>query len=306
MALLCGIGSPESLTRFNRKLQSQAVADTQKALGIHFDHFELWMCHENERVNLQSMHDLNSGKELEIVRGVKLSRMARSFGLDGAPLARLDRKAISFAVGSPNSIEIESLLVLLEEVENFNESYCPQFNNKIRSVVKQVVPIVAQDPELHPTRENGSGFSNHHLRGMVFLSLPRAHGASFIELALNLAHEVGHQALMVYQCGDEILADDLSQPVYSIIRRTSRPAILSFHAVVATAFMLEWLMEAAPYLIISREYLHKRWRGLVKDLEAAISVFNGIKFTSFGLIIFNEIRLLARNVSDFELDRAWE
>ncbi|RYZ46272.1 MAG: methyltransferase domain-containing protein [Sphingobacteriales bacterium] len=55
---------------------------------------------------------------------------------------------------------------------------------------------------------------------------------------------MGHQALIVYQQSDAIISGDLEREVYSVIRRVKRPAILSFHAAVALAFMTRYLSEA--------------------------------------------------------------
>ncbi|MEJ6789533.1 HEXXH motif-containing putative peptide modification protein [Brevundimonas sp. BR2-1] len=79
------------------------------------------------------------------------------------------------------------------------------------------------------------GFSTHLARGAVFRSLPEDNDA--YDIAIDVIHEVGHQVLMTWQSIDPILTSDPAAPVYSEIRRVDRPAIQSFHAAVALAFM---------------------------------------------------------------------
>jgi HEXXH motif-containing protein len=79
------------------------------------------------------------------------------------------------------------------------------------------------------------GFSTHLARGAIFRSLPAESDAW--DVAIDLIHEVGHQVLMTWQSVDPILSSPHDAPVFSEIRRADRPAIQSFHAAVALAFM---------------------------------------------------------------------
>jgi hypothetical protein len=58
-------------------------------------------------------------------------------------------------------------------------------------------------------------------------------------LAVDLAHELGHQALMLFQLSDSILRSPLKEPVYSSVRRENRPAIMALHGTIASAYMME-------------------------------------------------------------------
>ncbi len=77
-------------------------------------------------------------------------------------------------------------------------------------------------------------------------SLDLARGAVFIsffvpldewQIKLGLAHEFGHQALMLLNSADPFLSSDISTPVFSGVRMTDRPAVQSLHAATALAFM---------------------------------------------------------------------
>jgi hypothetical protein len=79
------------------------------------------------------------------------------------------------------------------------------------------------------------GFSTHLARGAIFRSLPGTDNA--YDVAIDVVHEIGHQTLMVWQSVDPILVSDHAAPVFSQIRQTDRPAIQTYHATVALAFM---------------------------------------------------------------------
>jgi|GEM_PF-6745257 len=87
------------------------------------------------------------------------------------------------------------------------------------------------------------GFSSHLARGIIFRAIPE--DADKYDIAIDLAHELGHHGLMVLQSIDQIISSDPMRPVYSQIRRTLRPAIQTFHAAAALAFML-MLVKAMP------------------------------------------------------------
>lgn len=79
------------------------------------------------------------------------------------------------------------------------------------------------------------GYSTHFARGAIFRSLPADNDAC--DVAFDVVHELGHQMLMVWQSVDPILDSDPNAQVFSQIRRRNRPAIQSYHATVALAFM---------------------------------------------------------------------
>lgn len=87
------------------------------------------------------------------------------------------------------------------------------------------------------------GYSTHLARGAIFRSLPADNDA--YDVAIDVIHEVGHQVLNTWQSVDPILTSPLDAPVYSLIRRVDRPAIQSFHAAVALAYM-RYLEKSMP------------------------------------------------------------
>jgi hypothetical protein len=95
------------------------------------------------------------------------------------------------------------------------------------SLVEMVIPL---------EREKSCGFSSMLARGVVFRSFHKPYTAA--TLALDVAHEMGHQALILLQSVDPLISSDLMAPVFSEIRKQDRPAIQSLHAAAALAYML--------------------------------------------------------------------
>lgn len=155
------------------------------------------------------------------------------------------------------------------------------------SAIKFFVPLAGTN-----LRENGSGKSCHWLKGAIFLSLPLKSQYSTFELALNIAHELGHQVLMVYQDCDAIMAD-ISKPVYSAIRKTYRPAILSFHALLAIYFMLIFCQSVLRSTEIVdphfRTYIKNRAEKLSSDLIVGSYSLKDVEFSQFGFLVLREI-----------------
>src|SRR5690606_18738477 len=131
-----------------------------------------------------------------------------------------------------------------------------------------------------------------YYRKAIFLSLPKLSEISFVEFALNLSHELGHQALMVYEHLDDIVRVDQYSTSYSIIRKTHRPAIQSFHAICATAYMLEFIILSKSLLEdhCSSSYLEERTRSLLQDLKLGLDEISTTPLTSLGNQILAELR----------------
>jgi HEXXH motif-containing protein len=139
----------------------------------------------------------------------------------------------------------------------------------------------------------GRGFSSHLFRGAIFLDPPASDEHRIEAYAINFAHELGHQALFVYQCADPIIDGALDAPVYSVIRRVPRPAILSFHAVVAAAYMAEFVgdwLDAGAESTARLHYLRRRLAENVELVENGAAALSVVQFTELGEQILDEMR----------------
>jgi HEXXH motif-containing protein len=86
--------------------------------------------------------------------------------------------------------------------------------------------------------ETGETFSDHHFIGAIFTSVEYQFPYPDLSLNVSFAHELGHQALTIYQhSGDMLFGSDAW--VYSGVRKTERPIVSALHAAVALAYMIE-------------------------------------------------------------------
>jgi hypothetical protein len=166
----------------------------------------------------------------------------------------------------------------------------------LKNNIKYFVPLKENGPD-HKFRVNGSGCSIHWIKGAVFLSLPYDKTHRKIELALNIVHELGHQALMIYQDIDELIPEGLEKHVYSAVRKTTRPEILSFHALVAIYYMIVFVKQSLQVQTNSfeSEYLAVKFDVLKKQFLAGAFALKDIAFTDLGRNLFNEM------ISEFEV-----
>ncbi|MAV91982.1 MAG: hypothetical protein CL676_11235 [Bdellovibrionaceae bacterium] len=140
----------------------------------------------------------------------------------------------------------------------------------------------------------GIGFSSHLAKGAIFLSIPFLELNSVNQLAINIAHETGHQALYVYQTADPIIENGLSTPVYSFVRKTDRPAIQSFHATIALAFMVRFISQLPES--DESEYLADNLNVLSSDFKKSLDSYGNVTFTEFGKILLDDLRCYANEI----------
>lgn len=161
---------------------------------------------------------------------------------------------------------------------------CIQENSEFLSLVyTDLVQILVPLKQPRPR-----GWTCHYARGAVFLGFAPQY--SIFDLALDLVHEMGHQALALFQSADRLIASNLDAPIYSEVRRTFRPAIQSLQATAAIAYMTH-LAEAAG---LSR-YVHPEFTvSLPESLQLAIGhLKKGCEFTAVGQEIMNDFEELA-------------
>ena len=131
----------------------------------------------------------------------------------------------------------------------------PLFRNLFDLLVHVVIPLRAAESKMNESLDLA--------RGAVFISfyLPLDEW----EIKLGLAHEFGHQALMILNSADTLIRSDISAPVFSGVRLIDRPAVQSLHAATALAFMS--LFSRTQNDDIGRE----RTRALVTQLQKTLA-----------------------------------
>lgn len=178
---------------------------------------------------------------------------------------------------SLHSDKIELYQKALEIIKGTSSYLDTLFN----SIVEYVIPL---------SKDKLAGYSSHFARGVIFRTFPSKQSPGTI--ALDLVHELGHQALMLIQSVDELIVSDKETPVYSEIRKRNRPAIQTFHATAALVYMyilsssmLEKGIELEAVNDRNREYGMPLKDCVIKSLE---SLEKKCSFSTVGKAIFEE------------------
>jgi hypothetical protein len=107
----------------------------------------------------------------------------------------------------------------------------PLFQMLFNRLVHAVVPLRRWELRMNESMDLA--------RGVIFMSFYEP--PDLWEDETDLAHELGHQALMVLNSADPLFISDMAAPVYSGVRLVNRPAIQSLHAATALAFTILFL-----------------------------------------------------------------
>lgn len=174
------------------------------------------------------------------------------------------------------------MIVELDDISDHVRGISTFFDDVFDAVVEMVVP-------LHQPRARG--LSSQLMRGVIFLGY--APGYSSIDLALDLVHEMGHQALALLQSCDPLFVSNPHAPVFSEVRHAARPAVQSLHAAAAISFMLEYVSNAdIP------NHLHPDFDITLSDaLERAVAALHeSCRFTDLGEQILLDFERLLNSV----------
>ena len=153
-------------------------------------------------------------------------------------------------------------------------------------LVNDIFPVELLD-HATPPKPIGRGFSTHGMPGAVFIKAPALDNGIVENHALNIVHEMGHQALMLVQWHDQIFISGATDPIYSVIRKIHRPAIKSMHALVATSFMAKYLKD-----LKSKNFeigvLSDTYKSLLISQKLGLEVMKNLNYTEIGQEIYND------------------
>jgi HEXXH motif-containing protein len=190
------------------------------------------------------------------------------------------------SIGQLLEDEKEILLDAIALVKNSGGDVARLFSE----VIRHIVPLNTENGNFQVI---GNGISSQFAKGCIFLSVPKLGENSTLQLAINTAHELGHQCLYIYQTADPIIGDGLDAPLYSFVRKTKRPAIQSFHACVALGFMVRFLREIENDNWLKNDYFVSTKANLEKDFADSLRSFDEVQFTELGELLFNDLRFYA-------------
>ena len=280
-----GIQRLKALTESMRKV---ILKDYQEKRGEEFSEYTPFMCHDEKRELLSSLCHPR-GREVIIEDKEALGIIEEVY----AP-GSVFQYGRAFVHCEPlNSQESK---IFKEAIRLLCQSG-PTFKERFETLVCHLIPI---NSKAEGTRPGGIGNSSEMAKGAVFLSCPTQKDFKALELAINLSHELGHQALMVYQSSDVIL-NYIRKPVYSGVRGEKRPAIQSLHALVALSYMVEFLSKLLQTDELSqekREYALTRHQDLKKSYQKAFKEFSPKDFTEIGTAIYSDLKTFAEALNE--------
>lgn len=187
--------------------------------------------------------------------------------------------------------------VFFEEAKDLLFSAVPEFQKLFLNIVKLIIPLEIKDKENSPI----AGFSSHLCQGAIFLSTPVIDRKYWrAELAIDLAHELAHQVLNLFQRTDNLLLSDLYMPIYSGVRRINRPAIMALHGAAALSYILlsaKSIEQCSQANSEEVEYARQLLNGVREDLLKTLSSLeSSCQFSTVGNLIMSDLKTIARLV----------
>ncbi len=271
---ILGSDCTQNVLKLWDSFQRKRVLEFQK-LGFEAKHYHPWSWIVSERPDLSGLLNFkkrNEGhlliSETEELRLVD-DAMADADGLSMGRASRDIRTTILFNIDE----KFPAASKLVSDAVKLQALVTPWINQVFQKMIWGIIPLY-HEQDGQPWRR---GFSSMDCPGLIFTSfLERVSTLSTTaraQMTVDLAHELGHHVLMIYQCADRIIDGDLAAPVYSSVRRTFRPAIMSFHAAFAMAYMMNTCVsiaessEASP---AEREYARLSLRDFEKHQLACL------------------------------------
>lgn len=275
---LTGNTGVEKLALLNERFENLCLTRINKELNSNFSHYTPCMSLDKGRDKLPKI--LLEKQNILIKNNNYLSSLA-DFYTPPANQRIEGKNTVKFEFNSSNGDIFNSAIEFFESSSSF-------VVDVYKSIITNIVPMNTIEGSV---RIEGAGNSNHESLGAIYLSVPSQHPME-IQLAINIAHEVGHQALMLYQTSDSIIIpQELGRNIYSAVRKTNRPAIQSFHALVALVFMRDFIA-SIDRTDLSQEksvFIESQLASYNCSLKTNVLDFKNIFFTGIGNRIYEEI-----------------
>lgn len=223
-ALLIGEQIDGAVSLLNEQLRANTVEYAQRKLGRIIPSYSPWLCFAPVTQAIPpSLITFNADRQGGLALNDAFLAEASAFlAVEGR--AAIDELPGDPDVWLPNRQNISSTFEAAAAVIDCSDATIRQL---YAGMVDYVVPLGGG---------RNRGYSTHLCRGAIFRSLPADNDE--YDVAIDIIHEVGHHVLMAWQSVDPIITSPHDAPVFSQIRRADRPAIQSFHAAVALAYML--------------------------------------------------------------------
>lgn len=208
--------------------------------------------------------------------------------IDSPPID-ITQTPLSYGVPNSGNYDIfKNALLLIYKNNNTSQLF--------NELVTTIIPIYIKNNAKATT---GVGFSSQEHKGAIFLSEPQIPSNQHIQLAISLAHELGHQSLILYQITDTIIEkNELDEPIYSHARKCNRPAIQAFHACVAISFMSYFLegLNIEQFSVPEQKFINNKKHELNKNLKESVNLFLNTNFTEIGKHLHLELLMYANTI----------
>lgn len=293
--MIIGLHSASLIRELNAELVEKTRILASERMGVTFESVVPWMCMvclKDVQVKDPSIFFDHYSRGDLIISHEQLQRIAN--------LMKNDGRLIVESVLSPNAgVSPSQRFSIIEDLRD----EAPMWSNcysQARALLldsDEFFPALFYDL-VHfvvPIEAGGKfDFSTHLARGAIFFSAPEPPEPE-IGMAIDLAHELGHQALMVFQSADPLLTSPLDQPVWSAIRQTFRPAIQSMQAAAAMGYMILFMKGALKNATLSepqRRYLEDSLMTTINGMRETVSALGSCQFTPLGNQIFIDFSLM--------------
>jgi hypothetical protein len=296
--MFIGTSSVDFISELNVDLAQKTLVQASNKLNVSFARFVPWMClvclTDDDLTGASILFDEYDRGELLIQRE-KLNRIAGFLRKEG-------RSIVDDAIGPTAGLTSSDTISVVEDIEVAQPEAIacyaaartlllesdPLLRGLFKTLIHFVVPVRSLSRKF--------GYSTHLARGVVFLSFPEDEHPE-IALAIDLAHELGHQALMVFQSADPLLTSSLDEPLWSGIRQAYRPAIQCMQAAAALCYMTiltDGLIKRSDFTVSERAYIEKNHHSQVEKMKATIlSINEACTFTGVGRRIMEDFERVA-------------
>lgn len=287
MSWIIGADAPSKINELAQTFHARKLAQASQRAGREFSRYEPWMGHPG---NVFSASIALQDDALFCFDDAYIRNFGEHFEKNSIPI--LDVKGEARRV-----FLFPGMAAKYEDGPNRIRGgwhHLLKVNTDLAGIAQSLVI------QILPVRGNvldwGNSVTSHLLPGLIFMGLGNpASPFPVQDMAVGFAHEIGHQALLIYQNADPILNGDLQTPIYSGVRKMHRPAIMAIHAAVALAYMIDTTQKLVKQATLKEETAHLRdsQGHMTKNLIVSLNDMTRLSFTDIGARIMQDLWLVA-------------
>ncbi len=286
--------SVEKINALSNEMYLKILNFFNEKLNLKYSHYIPWMLSSAKDENFLPLVNYSShSKIMSSIQYIELlnSTFSKFSG---------DLKFESYLGVKFNELNVETDANIIQDFSaQFNKAIdiltqaCPWIKEMYDLLVHQVIFLKSAESGL-------KAMSSSFVKGtIIFRVLSNNKFGDLIDLSVDIAHEVGHQALMVFLTSNKIISSSYDTPVYSGARKINRLAIQSLHSAVAVTYMLCILEGILNNFSDLEKNLKNNILNKKLDLELNLkinleSLLDNCEFTEFGRLVMRE---LTRNYS---------